>query len=98
MPVPDGTEQPIVEALVMDAIYAAGVMLFTLWLVRTRLGRCALVGSPVRRNALPVIAPLISFALWFLGAAVFQGLGRGIVGPVAGWRAEFLDNLAYCLG
>jgi membrane protease YdiL (CAAX protease family) len=97
--VPDGTEQVKAAAVVvMDASYVAGVLLFANWLLQTRLGRRALVGSPARRNALPPFAPLIPFAVWFLGSGLLQELAHQIIGPLEDWRAAFLDNVIYCLG
>jgi membrane protease YdiL (CAAX protease family) len=94
--VPDGTEQLNAETIVMGVLYVVGVLLFGVWLLRTRLGRRALVGAPARRNALPAFAPLIPLAV-FLGAGLLQELARAVVRPAEGWHAAFLDNFVYCL-
>jgi membrane protease YdiL (CAAX protease family) len=96
--VSDGAEQLTAPAVVANLVYVAGVLLFGRWLIGTSLGRKALVDSPPRRNRLPAYAPLIPFAIWLMGTATFQSIAHQFIGPLAGWRQQFMDNLVFCAG
>ena len=96
--VPAGSEPLTAAAIAADLLYAAGVLLFARWLIRTSLGRKALTNAPPRRNRMPPFTPFIPFAIWFFGTALLQVLARQLAGPLAGWRETFLDNLVYCVG
>jgi len=96
--VPAGSEPLTAATIVADLFYAAGVLLFARWLIHTSLGRTALADAPARRNRMPPYTPFIPFAIWLFGIALLQVLGRRLVGPLAGWREVFLDNLVYCVG
>jgi len=96
--VSEGPEQLTVATIVADLFYTAGVLLFARWLIHTSLGRKALADAPTRRNKMPPYTPFIPFAIWLGGTALLQSLSRQLVGPLAGWREVFLDNLVYCVG
>lgn len=94
----DGLEQSITTITPEHVITVVGVALFAWWLVRTSLGRTALVHSRPRRNRMALYTPLIPFLIWMLGTAVLQRLVVDIIGPVRDWRLTFANSVVYCIG
>jgi len=93
--VSDGAEQLTAEVILTHLFYLAGIALFARWLIRTSLGRKALVDSPPRRNRMAPYTPFIPFALWLFGTALLQVLVQPMIGPLKGWRSLFLNNLIF---
>ncbi len=94
---PDGAEQSPSSFDPTILIFVAGVAVFAMWLVRTSLGRTALLDSPPRRNRMAPWLPFVPFAIWLLGVAVLQDLVRWLTGRVTGWRGDFLANLVFSI-
>lgn len=84
-------------SLATDLIYTAGVLLFARWLIRTSLGRNALVDAPSRRNRMPPYVAFAVFAVWYLGAFVLQASWRLLIHLTSPVQEALADNLAYCL-
>jgi membrane protease YdiL (CAAX protease family) len=74
-----------------------GLLIFTVWLNRTSLGRFALVDSPVRGNSMPAYLPLIPMLVWYgtLGMAI--SLRKSILTDVTEWEASFIDHILICI-
>jgi membrane protease YdiL (CAAX protease family) len=79
-------------------ISLAGIALFAGWLIRTSLGRKALVGAPQRRNYMAPYTPFIPFFIWLIGISLLQQIANPLVGPLEGWHEEFLTNFIFCVG
>jgi len=93
--VSNGLEQSVDPFDPTIPVLVIGVAIFAQWLVRTSLGRKALVDAPTRRNRMAPYAPFIPFFIWLVGTAMLQGFLRQVAGTVAGWRGLFLDNLVF---
>jgi len=93
--VPEGPEQSANSFDPTILIFVAGVAVFALWLIRTSLGRTALVDSPPRRNRMAPYLPFVPFFIWLVGVAILQDVAQRVTGTAAGWRGLFLDNLAF---
>jgi membrane protease YdiL (CAAX protease family) len=70
--VSDGLEQSVSHFDPTILIFVVGVAVFALWLIRTSLGRTALLDSPPRRNRMAPYLPFVPFAIWLVGVAVLQ--------------------------
>jgi membrane protease YdiL (CAAX protease family) len=93
--VPDGPGQSTSLFDPTDLIFVVGVAVFALWLIRTSLGRTALLDSPPRRNRMAPYLPFIPFFIWLVGVAILQGFIQRVTGTFAGWQRLFLDNLVF---
>lgn len=92
---PDGPEQSASSFDPTILIFIAGVALFALWLIRTSLGRTALLDSPPRRNRIAPWLPFVPFLIWLVGVAILQDVAQRVAGTFAGWQRLFLDNLVF---
>jgi membrane protease YdiL (CAAX protease family) len=75
-----------------------GVGLFAMWLLRTSLGRNALVCSKPRRNSMSPFATFIPFVAWFVGISLMQSIVVTLTGPVDGERRALQSNVTFCIG
>ena len=82
----------------VHVICIAGLCLFAGWLLRTSLGRKALIDSPLRRNKMPVYAPFIVFFLWLSSAVIIRSVVVWILGDQRGWKGDLLENVVQCAG
>ena len=78
-------------------ICLAGVALLAYWLLKTSLGRKALVDSTPRRNCMPMYLPLVPFFLWF-GVSLVAIVARDMYGDLPDWQSALVDNMVSCLG
>jgi membrane protease YdiL (CAAX protease family) len=78
-------------------LFTAGVSLLSYWLVKTSLGRTALIASPPRRNNMPLYLPFVPllffFGIYTLADSTRQYLARDL----PEWQDAFLDNLFLCV-
>lgn len=81
-----------------DFIWLAGLILLAFWLLKTSLGRKALVDSPPRRNSMPAWLPFIPLLLWFSGMAMVVLLVQKLTAGLPGWEEIFVDNLVMSIG
>ena len=96
---PDGTEQQVSPATVVDAvIIMSGVALFALWLLSTSLGRKALANSKPRRTSMAWYTPFAVFFLWLTGIGLFQIAVLRIFRDVEDWQRFFLSNVVASAG
>jgi membrane protease YdiL (CAAX protease family) len=79
-------------------ICIAGVGLFSAWLLRTSLGRKALIDSPMRRNNMPAYTPFLVFVLWLTSALVIRSVVVLLSGEPRGGQRDLLDNIVQCAG
>jgi membrane protease YdiL (CAAX protease family) len=78
-------------------ICLAGLILFGIWLLRTSWGRKAFVGSPVRRNDMPVYVPGILLFAWFGVFPTTILIGRELAADLPAWQTAAIINAVYCL-
>jgi len=93
--VSDGPEQSTSPFDPTILIFVVGVAVFALWLIRTSLGRTALLDSPSRRNRMAPYLPFVPFFIWLVGVVILQVFIQRVTGTIAGWRGLFLDNLVF---
>jgi len=86
------------QANIIDLIICtAGLLVLATWLLRTGLGKKALINAPVRRNdLLPQIA-FIPFLFWFLTVWLLALLKEKSLPDISGWQNAFVENLILCL-
>ncbi len=83
---------------ISNLILAAGVILFASWLLRTSLGKNALIDSVPRRNDMPIYLP---FIVLFLALQLFPLTAQvivNIIGNLPKWQSVFLNNLLVGIG
>jgi membrane protease YdiL (CAAX protease family) len=75
-----------------------GLVLLAAWLLRTSLGRKALVDAPPRRNNMPAYLPFVplfvGIGLVSLAIATKEVFWTGLTN----WQSVYFDNLILCLG
>jgi membrane protease YdiL (CAAX protease family) len=82
---------------VTHLIYLAGVILFARWLLKTSLGRKALVDSVPRRNNMPAYLPFVPLFICFGTVSLTASITHRVFGYLQGWQSNFLDNLIICI-
>jgi len=83
---------------VTNIIYLTGLALLTWWLLKTSLGKNALVDSAPRRNSMPLYMPFIPLLIWFGGVSLTISITRKLLSDLPDWQSAFLDNLILCVG
>ncbi len=83
---------------ITDLILLAGIILLARWLLKTSLGRKALVDSAPRRNNMPLYLPFIPLVIWFGAVSFAISISHELVGDLQDWQSDFLDNLILCIG
>jgi membrane protease YdiL (CAAX protease family) len=78
-------------------ICTAGLLVLGAWLLKTSLGRKALVNSPARRNDMMPYLAFIPFFFWFLTVWLLALIKRKFVPETQGWQNAVADNLILCL-
>jgi len=82
-----------------DAIIClTGLILLACWLLKTSLGRNALVDSAPRRNNMPVYLPFIPLFIWFGSAPLVMLITRQLIANLPDWQNALLDNLILSIG
>jgi membrane protease YdiL (CAAX protease family) len=76
-------------------VYLPGLILWAVWLLRTSLGRTALLNAPVRRNRQPLAAGGVMLALMvsMMTPSLIQSALNPLVRDWAPWRIALVDNL-----
>lgn len=75
-----------------------GVTLLGVWLLRTSLGRKALINSQPRRNNMPIYMPFIPFFIWLLVLAILMFIKELYLPDLKDWQSSYFDHLILCLG
>jgi membrane protease YdiL (CAAX protease family) len=81
-----------------DVVLLIGIIFFASWLVRTSLGRNALVKSVPRRTNMPVYMPFIPLFVWLGPVSLAVYTANWLAGNLKAWQSDFLDNLVLCVG
>jgi membrane protease YdiL (CAAX protease family) len=76
-------------------VFLPGLTLLGIWLLKTSLGRKALVDSVPRRNNMPFYLPFIPFFIWQVGVLLAISIARIILPDLPGWQSAFVDNLVH---
>ena len=82
---------------VYHLICLAGLLLLVRWLLKTSLGRNALVDSVPRRNNMPLYLPFIPLFIWLAIASLITSITQTLLGDLQNWQIDFLDNLILCI-
>jgi len=91
-------EQFAKHITVEDIICLTGLILLACWLLKTSLGRNALVDSAPRRNNMPVYLPFIPLFIWFGSVPLTTSIARQITTDLPDWQNALWDNLILCIG
>jgi membrane protease YdiL (CAAX protease family) len=75
-----------------------GVLVLSVWAIRTSMGTKSLDNAPVRENIMPPIWALIPFFLWFGTVSVLYFIKEKLLAGLPDWQDAIADNLALCLG
>ena len=79
-------------------VLAAGILLFGIWLLRTSLGRNALVDSVPRRNNMPGYVPFVPLLIWVAAVSITATVTGQVLVDLPDWQRAFLDNVILCIG
>jgi len=79
-------------------ICLVGILLLACWLLKTSLGRKALVDSLPRRNNMPLYLPFIPLFIWFVAVSLAVSTARKLLPDLPAWQSNFLDNVILCIG
>ncbi len=80
------------------AVFAAGTLLLGIWLLRTSLGRNALVDSAPRRNNMPAYVPFVPLLIWVAAVSITTTVTGQFLVDLPDWQRAFLDNVILCIG
>lgn len=79
-------------------VCVGGVLVLSVWAVRTSLGTRALDNSPPRENNMPPLLALTPFLLWFGTVSVLFFVKEKLLAGLSDWQGVFVDNLILCIG
>jgi len=75
-----------------------GVLVLSVWAIKTSLGTKALDNAPVRENIMPPLWALIPFFLWFGTVSVLYFIKGKLLAGLPDWQDALADNLILCIG
>jgi membrane protease YdiL (CAAX protease family) len=75
-----------------------GVLVLSVWAIKTSLGTKALDNAPVRENTMPPLWALIPFFLWFGTVSVLFFVKEKLLAGLPDWQDAIADNLILCIG
>jgi membrane protease YdiL (CAAX protease family) len=75
-----------------------GILLFGHWLLKTSLGRKALVDSRPRRNNIPLYMCLVPPFILFVPVPLVMLIAERLLVDLQDWQKAFLGNFIYCIG
>jgi len=81
-----------------DIFILTGTIFFAFWLIKTSLGRKALVDSFPRRTNMPFYTPFIPLFVWLGPVSMAAYVANWLAGDITQWQSDFLDNLILCIG
>jgi len=79
-------------------IFVAGTLLLGIWLLRTSLGRNALLDSVPRRNNMPAYVPFVPLLIWVGAVSITATVTGQVLVDLPDWQRAFLDNAILCVG
>jgi membrane protease YdiL (CAAX protease family) len=75
-----------------------GVLVLSVWAIKTSLGTKALDNTPVRENIMPPLWALVPFFLWFGTVSVLFFVKGKLLAGLPDWQDALADNLILCIG
>ena len=75
-----------------------GVLVLSVWAIKTSLGTKALDNAPVRENIMPPLWAIIPFFLWFGTVSVLFFVKEKLLAGLPDWQDALADNLILCIG
>jgi membrane protease YdiL (CAAX protease family) len=85
--------------LTADAVICAGgLTVFGVWLIRTSLGRKALVDSAPRGNNMPLYTPFIPLFIWLGSVSAASLITVELLPELGDWQSALLDQIILCIG
>jgi membrane protease YdiL (CAAX protease family) len=75
-----------------------GVLVLSVWAIKTSLGTKALDNAPPRENIMPPLWALIPFFLWFGVVSVLYFVKGKLLAGLPDWQDALADNLILCIG
>jgi membrane protease YdiL (CAAX protease family) len=75
-----------------------GVLVLSVWALRTSLGTKALDNAPPRENNMPPLLALIPFLLWFGTVSVLFFVKEKLLAGLPDWQDALAENLILCIG
>ena len=79
-------------------ICLTGIALLANWLLKTSLGRKALVDSKPRRNDMPIYVPFVPFFFSFGVVSLAVMISKELTKYLPDWQSAFVDNIVSCVG
>jgi len=79
-------------------VCAGGVLVLSVWALKTSLGTKALDNSPSRENNMPPLWALTPFFLWFGTVSVLSFVKEKLLAGLPDWQDAIADNLILCIG
>ncbi len=79
-------------------ICVGGVSVLAVWLLKTSLGKKALVNSPQRRNDMPPYLALIPLIFWIFTVWLLGLVKEKTFPELSGWQDAFAENLVMFMG
>src|SRR3972149_1971961 len=74
-----------------------GLLIFTVWFVRTSFGRNALIDSRPRRNNLSAYIPFIVLLAWVGVYSITFSITEKFFSELPDWQTAFIENLIQCI-
>jgi len=71
----------------------SGVLFLASWLLKTSLGRNALIHAPVRRNSMGPFILLVAMLLWQGPTIIAMGVASPYLEPMADWQQWLVKNM-----
>ncbi len=79
-------------------ICLTGIALLAHWLLKTSLGRKALVDSKPRRNNMPPYLPFVPFFFSFGVVSLAMMIAKELTKGLPDWQSAVVDNIVSCVG
>ncbi len=79
-------------------ICLTGIALLARWLLKTSLGRKALVDSKPRRNDMPIYLPFVPFFFAFGILSLAMTIASELTKDLPDWQSAVVDNIVSCVG
>jgi membrane protease YdiL (CAAX protease family) len=79
-------------------VCGGGILVLSVWALKTSLGTKALDNAPVRENNMPPLLALTPFFLWFGTVSVLSFVKEKLLAGLPDWQNALADNLILCIG
>jgi membrane protease YdiL (CAAX protease family) len=78
-------------------VCGSGVLVLSVWALKTSLGTKALDNAPTRENIMPPLWALIPFFLWFGTVSALLLVKKWLFANLPDWQDAFVDNMIICV-